>query len=106
MNNSINDVFENMQKESRDRGLKDDALYTILAARACLEEFVAVCEECTMVCPRPAAGLTKPTAVYYAVLCLNTGVVCLLPCFVHNVAAALLLCARHVCRSTTLAPLL
>jgi hypothetical protein len=49
MNNSINDVFENMQKESKSRGLKYDALYTILAARVCLEEFIVVCDECTLV---------------------------------------------------------
>ena len=48
MNNNMNDIFENMHKESHLKGLKDDCLYTIIAARICLEEFISVCEECSI----------------------------------------------------------
>ena len=37
-----------MQKESRAAGLRNDALYTIMAARLCLEEFITVCGECSL----------------------------------------------------------
>lgn len=48
MHDNMNDIFENMHKEARLKGLKDDCVYTILAARICLEEFISVCEECAI----------------------------------------------------------
>ncbi len=49
MHDNINDIFENMHKEAKLKGIRDiDAQYTIMAARICLEEFIKVCEECML----------------------------------------------------------
>ena len=85
MNNSINDTFENFQREGKSLGLRDDALFTVLAARACLEEFITVCEECTLEysCRSPAVIANCRHYIHRYAECFKGRVILELACYLN-----------------------